>query len=125
PSRRAAMIPAGARRAAALNWADAASAFASVLSATAAADTADQRQAREAIWGARRHAQNRKQQVLASRRRRESDLQRQQPGDDRATPRLEGLALRHLPPWAIALLRWVRAASRRRLSRLRRAFATR
>lgn len=125
PSRRPAMIAAGARRAQALNWAEAASAFASVLLATAAADTADQRQAREAIWRARRHAQNRTQQALASRRRPERDFQRQQTGDDRATPRLEALALRHLPPRGVELLRCVRASTRRRLSRLRRVLATR
>jgi glycosyltransferase involved in cell wall biosynthesis len=125
PTRRAAMIAAGARRAAALNWADAASAFASALSAAAAADTADERKAREAIWRARRHAQNRAQQALAPRRRPESDLHREPTGDDRAMPRLEALALRHLPPWAILLLRSVRASSRRRLRRLRRALPRR
>lgn len=125
PSRRAAMIAAGARRAAALTWAEAASAFALTLSATAAADTADQRQAREAIWGARRHAQNRTQQVLAPSRRLKPDLQGQPPKGDRATPRLEALALRHLPPWGVELLRCVRASTRRRLSRLRRVLPTR
>jgi glycosyltransferase involved in cell wall biosynthesis len=124
PSRRAAMIAEGARRAAALNWANAASAFASALSAAAVADTADQRQVREALWGAKRHDQNRTQQALASRRRPESDVQGQ-PRGDRGMPRLEALALRHLPPWAVALLRAVRASSRRRLSRLRRVLATR
>jgi glycosyltransferase involved in cell wall biosynthesis len=124
-SRRASMIAAGARRAAALNWADAAAAFALSLSAAAAADSADQRQAREAIWGARRHAQNRTQQALAPRRSPKSDLEGQLPRGYRVIPRLEALALRHLPPWAVALLRTVRASSRRRLSRIRRPFATR
>jgi glycosyltransferase involved in cell wall biosynthesis len=125
PSRRAGMIAAGARRAEALNWGEAASAFASALSAAAAADTADQRHTREAIWGPKRHSQNRTQQALTPRRRPESDLQAQPPRGDRRTPRLEALALRHLPPWAVASLRAVRASSRRRLSRLRRALATR
>lgn len=124
PSRRAAMIAAGVRRAAELNWAEAASAFGSVLAATAAAETADRRQAREAIWGTRRRAQDRTQQALASRRRLKSGPQKQLPGDDRVTPRLEALALRYLPRWATASLRRVRASSCRRLSRLRRAFAT-
>jgi glycosyltransferase involved in cell wall biosynthesis len=125
PSRRAAMIAAGARRAAAFNWGEAASALSSALLAAAAADTTDQRQAREAIWGARRHAQNRTQQALASRRGPKSDLQVQTPRGDRTTPRLEALALRNLPPWAVALLRAARASSRRSFSRLRRALATR
>ena len=125
PSRRAAMIAAGARRAAALNWAEAASAFASALSAAAAADTADQRQAREAIWGARRHAQNRTQLALASSGPPEPDLQERSPPLGRDVPGLKGLALRHLPPWAIALLGVVHASIHHQFSRLRRVFATR
>jgi glycosyltransferase involved in cell wall biosynthesis len=124
PSRRAAMISAGLRRAAALNWADGASAFASVLSAAAATDTADQRQAREANLRARRHAQNQVQQAVASHRP-QPQLQRQKAADDRVTPRLEALALRHLPSWAIAVLRWGRASYRQTFSRMRRVVATR
>lgn len=125
PSRRAAMIAAGARRATAFNWAESASAFASALAATAAADTAHQRQERQAIWRTRRQAQNRTQQALAPSRRPKPELQAQPPTRDGITPRLEVLALRHLPPWAIALLRRVRTSTRRRLSRLRRALTTR
>jgi glycosyltransferase involved in cell wall biosynthesis len=125
PTRRAAMIAAGARRAQAFNWAEAAMAFASVLSAAAATDTGDQRRVREATWGPRRHAQSRTQRAMVLRRRPKSDLQAQQPQGDGRTPRLEALALRHLPPWAVALLRLARASFRRRLSRLRRVLATR
>lgn len=125
PIHRATMIAAGARRAAAFNWGEAASAFASALRAAAAADTPGERRARAATWGARRHDQNRIQQALASSRRRRPELQAQPPTRDGVTPRLEALALRHLPPWAIAVLVWVRRSTRRGLSRLRRALVIR
>jgi glycosyltransferase involved in cell wall biosynthesis len=125
PDRRAAMIAAGEKRAEALTWAEAASAFAAALSAAAAADTADQRQAREGIWAARRHAQNRTQQALAASRPPEPDLhERPQQEDHRAVPGLKGLALRHLPSWAIAVLRVVYGSLYNRFWRLRRVFAT-
>jgi glycosyltransferase involved in cell wall biosynthesis len=125
PSRRAAMIAAGTRRAAALNWAEAASTFASTLAAAAAADTPDQRKARDATWRPRRDAQSRAQQAPAARRRPETHFDRQPPGDDRAMPRLEALALRYVPAWAIPVLRSARATWRRRLRSLRRAFVAR
>jgi FkbM family methyltransferase len=46
-------------------------------------------------------------------------------GLERTLPRLEAVVLRHLPSGAIELLRWARASCRRRLRRLRRAFAAR
>jgi glycosyltransferase involved in cell wall biosynthesis len=120
PLHRAAMIDAGAMRAAALTWGKGASVFASTLWAAAAADTPDQRREREANWGPRRAAENQAQRARASRRRTASELQARPPGDDRTTPRLEALALRYLPPWAIELLRRLRASSLRRLNRIRR-----
>lgn len=125
PSRRAAMIAAGASRSTRLTWADAASAFAATLSAAATADTADQRQAREAVWRPRREAQNRTQQAGAARRRREADARAEPSRWDTASARLKALARRYLPPWAVALLRALRASTRRRLRRLQRVVATR
>jgi glycosyltransferase involved in cell wall biosynthesis len=123
PTRRAGMIAAGLERAAALRWAQAASAFASVLSAAAAVDTTDQRSEREAVWKARRKNQNRLQLSLAAER---SALHRQPelahgPSDVRG---LKGFALRHLPPSSVRLLRALHASTRYRVDRVRRAFAT-
>lgn len=103
PDRRAEMIAAGANRAAHLRWSTAASTFASSLSAAAAADTAGQREAREAAWQPRRHAQAQRQERLRSRQeeaRSEADAHR--------PPRFQRLrtaALRHLPSWAVRLAR--------------------
>jgi hypothetical protein len=124
PSRSAALSAAGARRAAAFDWTEAAAVFASALAAAAGADTMPQRQAREEMWEARRDAQNATQQALASRRRRvrpQADV----PDGLRQMSQLEALALRHLPPWAVQLLRSIRASSHRRLSRLRRPLESR
>jgi glycosyltransferase involved in cell wall biosynthesis len=125
PLRRAAMIAAGAARAAQFTWTDAASAFAASLSAAATADTFDRRQVRDAVWRTRREAQNQKQQALERKRRLEKDAQRQSSTWDRTSARLKIVARRYLPRRAIALLRAVEAFSRRRLGRLRRAVATR
>ena len=125
PSRRAAMVAAGASRAARLTWAEAASAFAAALSAAASSDTVAQRRMREAVWRPRREAQNRTQQTQASRRTLEPDVQAQPPMRDRAAARLKVLARRYLPPWAVAFLLALRASTRRRLGRFRRTFAPR
>ena len=125
PSRREEMIAAGLRRAARLTWADAASAFANVLSAAASADTAEGRRARDALWRPRREDQSQRQQAVASRRRHRPDRDRQRARPDASMPRLEAFALRHLPPWAIELLRRMRAFTRRSVRHIRQTLATR
>ena len=125
PSRRAAMIAEGASRAAHLTWADAASALAATLSAAVAGDNKDVRQVREDAWRPRREAQNRIQQALESRRRLEAEVGARPAMWERASARLKLLARRHLPYWALALLRAVNARIRRPLRRLRRAVAPR
>jgi hypothetical protein len=125
PHRRDALVAAGRRRAAALTWAHAASAFASALSAAAAADTSDQRHGRDAMWRARRNLQNRTQQALASSRGPEPHPRGRQALRERGASGLRGLALRHLSPSAIAFLRTVHGSARYRFNRLRQAFAPR
>jgi glycosyltransferase involved in cell wall biosynthesis len=113
PSRRTAMIAAGATRAARFQWADAASLFAATLSTAARADTAERRQAREVDWRPRREAQNRKQQALESRRRREAETRQTRSRSSRTSSRLKTLARRHLPAWAVEVLRALYAQARR------------
>jgi glycosyltransferase involved in cell wall biosynthesis len=113
PSRRAAMIAAGATRAARFKWADAASMFAATLSTAAHADTAERRRAREVDWRPRREAQNRTQQALESRRRRETEARQTPSRWSRTSSWLKTLARRHLPPWAVEVLRALNAQARR------------
>jgi glycosyltransferase involved in cell wall biosynthesis len=105
PDRRAAMAARGERRASAFRWDRASTALAAALSEAAAADTSEQRRAREATWLPRREAQaalDRRQQghgglaraILALGRRRYAQLR----------GRLNSAAMRYLPPQAIVLL---------------------
>jgi glycosyltransferase involved in cell wall biosynthesis len=121
PQRRQALVAAGISRAAALNWSHAASTFASVLSAAASADSADERREREAIWAPRRETQNDAQLALAS------DLNgrgRRRAWAHRVAFDLKDLVGRHLPPSAAARLQTIQASTRSRLSRLRQASRT-
>jgi glycosyltransferase involved in cell wall biosynthesis len=109
PERRAAMVAAGASRASTFRWDRAAAAFAAALSEAAAADTAEQRRARDAVWRPRREAQG------ARERERHSGLLRAIPqlGRRRRTElgrRLKSTARRYLPPRAVILLRSLRRA---------------
>jgi glycosyltransferase involved in cell wall biosynthesis len=124
PSRRAAMVAAGAARAAHFTWAGSASAFAASLSLAASAETAERREAREAVWRRRREAQDRTQQALERRRRREAERRLKPPRWRKAAARVKSLARAYLPPWAVELLRAFRDQARRGLRRLRRMFPT-
>ena len=125
PLRRTAMIAAGASRVSLHRWADAASAFATALSEAAAVDTVAQRELREAVWRPRREDQERTQEALAWTRRREAEARAESSRWDRGFAQLKALARRYLPPWAVALLRALRASTGRRLRRLLRVVATR
>ena len=114
PDRRAKLIAEGTRRAAALNWRDAAAVFASVLTHAAAAETAPERDSRQAVWQDRRDAQARSQQAQRAR----VELPHAEPaGAPERRPlsiRAKTIALRYLPPWAVARLRRLKAVSSRR-----------
>jgi glycosyltransferase involved in cell wall biosynthesis len=104
PDRRASMSAAGALRVSAFRWGRAATTFAAALSEAAAADTAEQRQARDATWRPRREAQ-----AAAPQREPRSGLrQAVAPMGRRTRARLgrplKSAALRHLPPRAVVLL---------------------
>ena len=114
PQRRQALVAAGTRRAATLTWSHAASTFASVLSAAAAEDTADERREREAIWAPRREMQNEAQLAVAP------DLSgrgRHGAWSHRVALDLRDLVGRHLPPRAVAGLQTIQARTRHRLGR--------
>jgi len=121
PSRRTAMIAAGEIRAARFAWADAASGFAAALSSAARAETADRRRMRAAVWAPRREAQNRAEQAVESRRRREAKSRRSPSRCGRASSSLKRFVRRHLPPRAVAVLRALNGQARR----LRRLVAAR
>ena len=121
PSRRAAMVAAGATRTARLTWRDAASTFAATLSSAASVDTADRRRIREAVWRPRRETQAWTQRALATSRRREAEILRRPSRLHTASARLRLVARRYLPPQAVEFLRAVNAQARR----LRRLVATR
>ena len=105
--RRDAMIAAGKERAALFNWQDSAAAFASLLSATAAASTPGDRELRTATWQPRRQSQARAQRAQLARRRKNvlgpsriaARVRRA------AIQRLKRLLVRYLPPPAV---RWLR-----------------
>jgi glycosyltransferase involved in cell wall biosynthesis len=103
PDRRASMVAAGAVRASAFRWDRASGAFAAVLSEAAAADTAEQRRAREAAWRPRRKAQ-----AARERERPSGLLQAIPPAGRRTRARLgrplKSAAMRYLPPRAVILL---------------------
>jgi glycosyltransferase involved in cell wall biosynthesis len=110
PGRRATMVATGATRASAFRWDRSSAALATALSETAAADTAEQRTARDAAWRPRREAQEANQrerrsgllQTIRSRgRRRYAQLRR----------RLTSAAMRRLPPRAVVLLHSRKRAS--------------
>lgn len=103
PDRRAAMVATGRSRASAFPWDRASAALAAALSEAAAADTAEQRRAREAAWRPRREAQ------AARRPERPSGLLQTIPSLGRrryaqVRRRLNSAAMRYLPPRAIVLL---------------------
>jgi glycosyltransferase involved in cell wall biosynthesis len=124
PHRRETLVAAGIERAAGLTWARAASAFASALTEAAAADTPDQRQVRAGVWRARRNSQDHAQ-GLTSGRATEFELRGRPALIERDAPGLRGLALCHLSPSAISVLRSVHGSARHRLNRLRQSFAPR
>src|SRR5439155_24853871 len=102
--RRATMVATGASRTSAFRWDQASLAFAAALSDAAAAETAEQRRARDATWRPRREAQ------AAWQRERRSGLSRaiRPLGRRRRTQLGRGLksaAMRYLPPRAVVLLR--------------------
>jgi glycosyltransferase involved in cell wall biosynthesis len=103
PERRAAMVATGASRASEFRWGRASAALATALSEAAAADTPEQRNAREAAWRPRREAQAARQlerhsgllpTIASHGRRRYAQVRR----------RLSSTALRYLPPRAVVLL---------------------
>jgi glycosyltransferase involved in cell wall biosynthesis len=109
PDRRATMMALGIRRASTFRWDRAAAAFAAALSEAAAADTLEQRRARDVVWRARHEALTARQRDRSSRllqaipplsRRKRAPLKR----------RLKSAALRYLPPRAVMRLRSRRRA---------------
>jgi glycosyltransferase involved in cell wall biosynthesis len=96
PDRRAAMVSAGARRASAFRWDRASAALAAALSQAAAADTAEQRRARDAAWRPRREAQ-----AVRQHKRRNRLLLSIPP----LGRRLKSAVMRYLPLRAVILLR--------------------
>jgi glycosyltransferase involved in cell wall biosynthesis len=109
PERRRAMIAAGSTRAVSTTWDAASAGFASLLAAAAESDDATLRRTREALWRPRRQERARAEQTLRARVRRAS-----QRHPLRTAPK--AFALRHLPPRAVAVLRAVKAAVRRRMA---------
>ena len=109
PARRAAMVAAGLQRAATFSWPQAASTFASLLVEATQAETASETSARAAVWQPIREMQARAQ---AQKRAMQPPPAPPKAPDARAraSHRLKGLALRHLPPWAVRRLRSVKAA---------------
>ena len=110
PSRRAAMAATGLSRASAFRWDRASAALAEALSEAAAADTAEQRNARDAAWRPRREAQ------VARQRERRSGLLQAIPSLGRRRyaqlrRRLRSAAMRYLPPRAVVLLHSRKRAS--------------
>jgi hypothetical protein len=124
PHRRETLVAAGTARAAGLTWAHSASAFASALVEAAAADTPDQRQVRDDVWRARRSSRDRAQ-ALSSGRASEFELRGLPALRERDASGLRGLALRHLSPAAISVLRSIHGSARHSLSRLRQSFVPR
>jgi hypothetical protein len=110
PARRSALVEAGLKRAERFSWEPAAEAYASLFDRAARKDDADEREARGAVWQARREAQSREQAVRRSRRRAVAPTLATARAESTTSRRLKNLALRHLPPWAIQRLRRVHAA---------------
>jgi hypothetical protein len=109
PTRRAGMIAAGLQRASNFDWQTAASALASLLAEAALPEAARDRNARTAVWQARRGTQARTQaEQRASQRSRAPEAS--PGGDSPQVRRLKQFALLHLPPWAVRRLRSVKAA---------------
>jgi hypothetical protein len=118
PAHRRATIAAGLQRATSFTWSKAASAFASALSAAAAADTEDQREARGRRWRAPREAQNISQLAVAPSRAPEPNVELP-PWRQRGARVLKGTLVRYLPPRAVRVLGAVNNFRRHYVSRLR------
>ena len=109
PDRRATMRVAGTVRASAFRWDRASATFATALSEATAADTVEQRRARDVAWTAQREAH-----VALQRKRRSRLLPEIPPLGRRRRAKFEqwltSAALRYLPPRAVMLLRGGRRA---------------
>jgi hypothetical protein len=108
PDRRARMTAMGVRRVSAFRWDRASAAFAAALSEAAAADTPEQRRARDLSWRARREAQSARQRDRSSRLRAVPPLSWRKRAE--LERRLKSAVLRYLPPRAVMLLRSRRRA---------------